>query len=110
MGMGGAPRYNYGTVGNPTYHDSYTSMMLKYSKPNWSLGFEYLPNGVGAEKGTALDGYLHFWGSRNLYAQYARQSRDFNNDPHDRNKAFMGMVDVWKASNFQIRGFYSDAG
>jgi hypothetical protein len=102
-----APRYNYG---NSSIHDSYVATMLKYSRPNWSLGFEYVPNGVGEERGTAIDGYLNFWGGRNLYAQYARQSRDLNNNSLDRNKAFMGMVDVWKSSNFQIRGFYSDAG
>jgi hypothetical protein len=93
-------------------HDTYAAMMLKYAKPNWSLGFEYLPNGVGAERGTAVDAYLNFWGGRNLYAQYARQTHgsDYYDDSLDRNKAFMGMVDVWKASKFQLRGYYSDAG
>jgi hypothetical protein len=109
LGISGAPRYSFGPTAS-SVHDTYTSMTLKYAKPNWSLGFEYLPNGQAAEKGTAIDGYLNFWGNRNLYAQYARQSRDIENLSHDRNKAFMGMVDVWKASNFQIRGFYSDAG
>jgi hypothetical protein len=109
-----ATRYSFGRVDGTfgLVHDTYTSMMLKYAKPNWSLGFEYLPNGVGAEKGTAVDAYLNFWGGRNLYAQYARQTHgaDYTANNLDRNKAFMGMVDVWKASNFQLRGFYSDAG
>jgi hypothetical protein len=110
-----AGRYNFGyddSNAEGIVHDTYTSMMLKYAKPNWSLGFEYLPNGVGNERGTAIDGYLNFWGGRNLYAQYARQTRGADSeDSHlDRNKAFMGMVDVWKSSNFQLRGFYSDAG
>ena len=93
-------------------HDTYTAMMLKYAKPNWSLGFEWLPNGVGAETGTAVDAYLNFWGGRNLYAQYARQTHgiDYDDAGLDRNKAFMGMVDVWKASNWQLRGYYSDCG
>jgi hypothetical protein len=105
-------RYYDSSLGGARLHDTYTSMMLKYAKPNWSLGFEYLPNGVGAEKGTAVDAYLNFWGGRNLYAQYARQTHgsDYTASNLDRNKAFMGMVDVWKASNFQLRGFYSDAG
>jgi hypothetical protein len=92
-------------------HDTYTSLMLKYARPNWSLGFEDLANGVGAEKGTAVDAYLNFWG-RNLYAQYARQTHgaDYYDDSLNRNKAFMGMVDVWKASNWQLRGYYSDCG
>ena len=93
-------------------HDTYSSVALKYAKPNWSLGFECLPNGVGAERGTAVDAYLNFWGGRNLYAQYARQTHGINVDESglDRNQAVMGMVDVWKSSNWQLRGFYSDAG
>ena len=93
-------------------HDTYSAMMLKYSKPKWSLAFEYLPNGVGFESGTAVDAYLNFWGGRNLYAQYAHQSHGYYSDQSglDRGKAVIGMVNVWKAPSFQLRGYYSDAG
>lgn len=89
-------------------HDTYSAASLNYKKPNWSLGGEYLYNGVGGERGWAADGFLNFWGGRNLYAQYAEQTKNMNSASiSDDNWAFMGMADVWKGNNFALRGYYS---
>jgi len=94
---------------NP-FHDTYTSFLLNYKKPNWSLGGEYLYNGAGGERGWAADGYLNFWGGRNLYAQYAELTKNIGHaKPMDDDWAFTAMADVWKTKNWALRGYYSKA-
>ena len=106
----GGSTYTYSPYffgGSADAHDTYTSMLVSYKKPNWSLGYEYLFSGVGEERGWAADGYLNFWGGRNLYAQYAKQVRDETGTSYSDNSAIMAMVDVWKAPKWALRGYYS---
>jgi hypothetical protein len=109
----GGATYNYTIpeLGPVTDHDTYTSMMATYKKPNWSLGYEYLFNGIGGETGWAADGFLNFWGGRNLYAQYAKQEKIYAGvSMPTGNDAIMAMADIWKAPKWALRGYYSRVG
>jgi hypothetical protein len=107
----GGATYNYspGFFGGPIdQHDTYTSMLVNYTKPKWSLGYEYLFSGVGDERGWAADGYLDFCGGRKLYAQYAREIKEESGSSlSESNSAIMAMVDLWKAPKWALRGYFS---
>jgi len=94
------------------YSDGYLAMAASYERPSWKLGGEWLADGYGGEEGWAVDFWAKFWG-RELYAQYSEllQTRDFidvDYYPHSTPAAMMAMVDVWRGSNWALRGFYSD--
>jgi hypothetical protein len=92
--------------------DSYLSARLAYQKPNYSLGGNWLVNGVGSESGWSVDAWARFWGGRELQVEYAKQVKDVNGDEfviHNDPEALMATVDVWKGRNWALKGFYSMA-
>jgi hypothetical protein len=102
------------TYGNPPWSggdDGYLSARFSLDNPSWALGANWLVDGFGKEEGYGADLWLKFWGNRELYAEYAKLSEDtFGNtsfmggDP----SALMAMVDIFKGSNFALRGYYAD--
>jgi hypothetical protein len=106
--VGGTPYLNGG--------DLYESMRLSYKKPDWSIAANWLPNGVGEERGWSADAWARFWGGREVQAEFAEQYNDLmgeqyvtqsNADP----TAMMATLDIWKGHHWALKGYasYADA-
>jgi hypothetical protein len=99
--------FNYGDGGG----DSYVSARLEYARPTWSLGGNWLVNGLGDEGAWSADLWWKYWGDRNIYAEYAQQTKSIDgwNFGDLSPTAFLAMADLWKAPKWSLRGMYSRA-
>jgi hypothetical protein len=101
--------YNHYDQWTGEYTDGYASIRAAYSKPTWTLGANYLHNGIDNETGYSLDLAAQIWG-RDVRVEYAALKEDrFYTYPGSDNKAIMATADIWKGSNWALRGFYSKA-
>jgi len=92
-------------------NDGYLSARWEYNRPSWAIGANWLVDGVAKEEGYGADLWLEFWGGRELYVEYARLTTDLGgmeNFPHNDPAGYMALVDIWKGSNWALRGYYSD--
>ncbi len=111
----GGSSYMFDTTGmaGPVYgaNDGYLSARFEYNTPYWGIGGNWLADGWAKEEGWSADLWAEFWGGRELLLEYARLTEDAggittfgHNDP----AGYMAMVDVWKAPNWALRGYFSD--
>lgn len=104
-GTGDNP-YNFETVDGR--NDIYGSARLAYSCPAFTLGGNWLQDGVEKEQGWSVDLAAQVWG-RDIRAEYAKQRKDIlGNDPGNDNAAWLASADIWRGCNWRLTGFYSD--
>jgi len=113
--------YNFAHVnaadGIHEYNDGYISARAAYVKPTWSLGFNWLQDGVNKEQGWSGDLAAQIWG-RDVRVEVAQQLKFAVGAPvryggpgidvDDDNTAIMASADIWRGSNWRLTGFYSD--
>ncbi len=101
------------TYGNPPWSgadDGYLSARFSFDNPSWAIGGNWLLDGFGQEEGYGADLWLKFFGNRELYVEYAKLQADSFGDFGSMGdpSALMAMVDIFKGSNFALRGYYAD--
>jgi len=90
-------------------HDSYVSARAEYKAPSFRIGGNWLANGVGGEEGWSADLWARVFGNHEVWAEYARQTKDAAGvDPGDNNTAIIASADILRAKNWGLRGFFSD--
>jgi hypothetical protein len=108
----GGGEYEFMTSDMPAKTDGYLAMAMSYGRPSWKLTGQYLHDGYADEQGWAGTFWAKFWG-RELYAEVAKQLKwasgvDTDTASFSEPTAIMAMLDVFKGSNWALRGFYSD--
>lgn len=103
----GGSEYTYSSyVGEPA--DNYLSFRAQYAQPSWRLAGNWLAEGYGQEQGWSADIWAKFWGNRELWFEYARQTQGSRHESlSGDNTGMMGMVDLWRAKKWSLSGFYS---
>ena len=111
----GGSSYMFDTtdVAGPVYgaNDGYLSARWEYNAPSWGIGGNWLVDGWAKEEGWSADLWAEFWGGRELLLEYARLTKDaggISTFSHNDPAGYMAMVDVWKAPNWALRGYFSD--
>lgn len=92
------------------FGDGYASVRLAYKGASYSVGGNWLINGVGGERGWSADAWARFWGGRELQVEWATMQRDLLGhaySTHSDPTALMANVDIWKGRNWGLKGYYS---
>ncbi len=95
----------------PGHSDPYFTGRLYYHRPDWALGLNFLPDGVGNELAYSSDITLHLGGERYFRGEYAVQKRHANRDAYyleNRNDAWIITGDILCTPDFGLTGYYSD--
>lgn len=90
------------------YNDGYISARLQYARPSWTLGFNWLQDGVAKEQGWSADLAATVWG-RDIRVEYAQQLKDYMSRDVDDGKALMVSADLWRTNRWRLSGYYSEA-
>jgi len=99
--------YNFATVG--TYNDGYISARAAYARPTWSVGFNWLQDGMNKEQGWSADAAAQIWG-RDIRVEIAQQLKTWvPEEIDDDNMALMASADIWRGNNWRLTGYYSFA-
>jgi len=95
----------------PGHSDGYVAARLDYTRPKWSWGLNFLPDGVGNELVYSTDLKLRMGGNRWIHAEYARQNRHANRPAYQfkssADTAWMLTADLLNNDDWHITGFYS---
>lgn len=95
----------------PGHSDGYVAARLDYTRPKWSWGLNFLPDGVGNELVYSTDLKLRLGGNRWIHAEYARQNRHANRPAYQfknsADTAWMLTADLLNNDDWHITGFYS---
>jgi len=106
VGTGDVP-YNFENAW--TSNDGYISARAAYARPTWSLGFNWLQDGVNKEQGWSADLAAQIWG-RDVRVEVAQQLKNYMSaEIDDNNIAVMASADLWRASNWSLTGYFSQA-
>jgi hypothetical protein len=91
--------------------DGYLSARAGFNQSSWGINGNWLADGFGKEEGYGADLWLKFFGNRELFVEYGRLTKQptgvsagLADDP----EAWMAMVDVWRGSNWSLRGYWAD--
>jgi len=97
----------YGFMGGR--RDWYLSGRASYSRPSWTLGANWLQDGVAKEEGWSVDLAAQVWG-RDVRVEYARQSKNaLGAHQGSNNEALMASAQIWHGRNWGLTGFFSKA-
>jgi hypothetical protein len=95
----------------PGHTDGYVAARLDYTRPKWSWGLNFLPDGVGNELVFGTDLKLRLGGNRWLHAEYARQKRHANRPAYQfkssADTAWMLTADLVNTDDWHITAFFS---
>lgn len=98
---------NFAEVWN--YNDGYVSARAAYARPTWSLGFNWLQDGVNKEQGWSADLAAQIWG-RDVRVEVAQQLKTWDSEElTDDNLAIMASADLWRGDNWRLSGYFSQA-
>lgn len=101
--------YNNATAPWDGRNDIYVSGRAAYSRPSWTLGFNWLQSGVGDEQAWSADLAAQIWG-RDIRVETATLEKNFVGlTVPGANNAWMASADIWRGSNWRLTGFYSRA-
>jgi len=94
-------------------NDGYASGRVAYTRPSWSLGFNYLETGMQSEQGWSADLAAQIWG-RDVRVEYGRMLKnsanmDLTDQPFKTPTALMASADIFKGNNWKLTGYYSSA-
>jgi len=89
--------------------DIYLSARASYSKPSWTLGLNWLEDGVGQESAWSVDLAARVW-DRDVRVEYAKMEESwFGLNVPNADEAWMASADIWSGRNWRLTGFYSKA-
>ncbi|MCX7597723.1 MAG: hypothetical protein N2512_02485, partial [Armatimonadetes bacterium] len=93
------------------YTDSYMAFRLSRETDRWLLGLNYLANGTGQERGWGGDGWWKYWGEREIWAEYARQTRLADGTKPSGGDAYAALViaDLCRKPEWSLRGLWAKA-
>jgi len=104
--------YNFQGLGRE--NDGYISARAAYARPTWSVGFNWLQDGVNSEQGWSADVAAQIWG-RDVRVEVAQQLKQafvpmgYSPDVDDDNLAIMASADIWRGNNWRLTGYFSQA-
>jgi len=116
FGGGVASAFTVGTNDDPynfenawTNNDGYISARAAYARPSWSVGFNWLQDGVNKEQGWSADLAAQIWG-RDVRVEVAQQLKAWDSSSTGTdNMAYMASADLWRGSNWRLTGYFSQA-
>jgi len=107
-GFFGEP-YNFPYDPVTNRNDIYLSARASYSKPSWTLGLNWLEDGVLQESAWSTDLAAQIWG-RDVRVEYGHMEETAFGvtgaalgDP----EAWMASADIWRGNNWRLSGYYS---
>jgi len=90
-------------------NDIYLSARASYSKPSWTLGLNWLEDGVGQESAWSADLAAQIWG-RDVRVEYGHMEETwFGLNVPNEDEAWMASADIWRGHNWRLTGYYSKA-